>query len=87
LERIQHVIDSDFATVTYTEAIEQLEKVKDQFQYPVFWGADLQTEHERYLTEVIYKKPLFVITGSGFYMQKYRHGTKYQTFLLQFGDN
>ena len=61
LERIQHVIDSDFATVTYTEAIEQLEKVKDQFQYPVFWGADLQTEHERYLTEQIYKKPLFVI--------------------------
>ena len=60
LERIQHVIDSDFATVTYTEAIEQLEKVKDQFQYPVYWGADLQTEHERYLTEQIYKKPLFV---------------------------
>lgn len=61
LERIQNVIDSDFATVTYTEAIEQLEKVKDRFQYPVFWGADLQTEHERYLTEEIYKKPLFVI--------------------------
>ncbi len=61
LERIQHVIESDFATVTYTEAIEQLEKVKDQFQYPVFWGADLQTEHERYLTEQVYKKPLFVI--------------------------
>ena len=61
LERLQHVIDSDFATVTYTEAIEQLEKVKDQFQYPVYWGADLQTEHERYLTEQIYKKPLFVI--------------------------
>ncbi len=61
LERIQHVIDSDFATVTYTEAIEMLEKVKDQFQYPIFWGADLQTEHERYLTEQIYKKPLFVI--------------------------
>lgn len=61
LERIQHVIESDFATVTYTEAIEQLEKVKDQFQYPVYWGADLQTEHERYLTEQVYKKPLFVI--------------------------
>ena len=61
LERIQHVIETDFATVTYTEAIEQLEKVKDQFQYPVFWGADLQTEHERYLTEQVYKKPLFVI--------------------------
>ena len=61
LERLHHVVDSDFATVTYTEAIEQLEKVKDKFQYPVFWGADLQTEHERYLTEQVYKKPVFVI--------------------------
>lgn len=61
LERINSVIASDFAKVSYTEAIEILEKVKDRFQYPVFWGADLQTEHERYLTEEVYKKPLFVV--------------------------
>jgi len=61
IQRINSVIESDFAKVTYTEAIEILEKVKDKFQYPVFWGADLQTEHERYLTEQIFKKPLFVI--------------------------
>nr|WP_082174669.1 asparagine--tRNA ligase [Flexilinea flocculi] len=61
IQRINSVIESDFAKVTYTEAIEILEKVKDKFQYPVFWGADLQTEHERYLTEQVFKKPLFVI--------------------------
>ena len=51
IERLQGIVESDFATVTYTQAIELLEKHKDEFQYPVFWGADLQTEHERYLTE------------------------------------
>lgn len=61
IQRINAVIESDFAKVTYTEAIEILEKVKDKFQYPVYWGADLQTEHERYLTEQYFKKPLFVI--------------------------
>ncbi len=61
LERINHVVTSDFGRVTYTEAIEILEKVKDKFQYPVFWGCDLQTEHERYLTEEVFKKPIFVI--------------------------
>ena len=60
IERLHHIVDSDFARITYTEAVEILEKHKDKFQYPVFWGADLQTEHERYLTEEIFKKPTFV---------------------------
>lgn len=60
LERLDNIITSDFAHVTYTEAIELLEKVKDQFEYPVSWGCDLQTEHERYLTEQVFKKPVFV---------------------------
>ena len=60
IERINNIIESDFAHVTYTEAVEMLEKVKDRFDYPVFWGCDLQTEHERYLTEEIFKKPVFV---------------------------
>ena len=60
IERLQGIVESDFATVTYTQAIELLEKHKDEFQYPVFWGADLQTEHERYLTEKIFQKPVFV---------------------------
>ncbi len=60
LQRLQHIVDSDFARVTYTEAIEILEKHADQFQYPVFWGADLQTEHERYLTEQVFGQPVFV---------------------------
>lgn len=60
LDRLNNIVNSDFACITYTEAIKELEKVKDQFEYPVDWGVDLQTEHERYLTEEIYKKPLFV---------------------------
>ena len=64
LERLDGIIHSDFARVTYTEAVAQLEKVQQenpqQFDYPVSWGCDLQTEHERYLTEQIYKKPVFV---------------------------
>lgn len=60
LERLQHVVSSEFARVTYTEAIEILEKHNDKFDYKVSWGADLQTEHERYLTEEIYKRPVFV---------------------------
>lgn len=60
LERLQSIVDSDFATVTYTEAVEILEKHKEQFQFPVYWGADLQTEHERFLTEQVFKKPVFV---------------------------
>jgi asparaginyl-tRNA synthetase len=60
LERLEHVANSDFGHVTYTEAIEILEKNNDKFDYKVSWGCDLQTEHERYLTEEIFKKPLFV---------------------------
>ena len=60
LERLQNVVDADFGYVTYTEAIEILEKHKDRFEYPVYWGCDLQTEHERFLTEEIFKRPLFV---------------------------
>jgi len=60
IERLEHIINSDFAQCTYTEAVAQLEKVKEQFEYPVFWGCDLQTEHERYLTEKIYGMPVFV---------------------------
>jgi asparaginyl-tRNA synthetase len=60
IQRLQHVVDSDFGHVTYTEAIELLEKHNDKFDYKVHWGADLQTEHERYLTEEIFKRPVFV---------------------------
>ncbi len=60
IERLTHVMNSDFGHVTYTEAIEILEKNNDNFEYKVSWGCDLQTEHERYLTEQIFKKPLFV---------------------------
>ena len=61
LARLEGIVTSDYAKVTYTEAIEILEKVQDKFEYPVSWGCDLQTEHERYLTEEVYKKPVFVI--------------------------
>lgn len=60
LERLNHVMNSEFGHVTYTEAIELLEKNNDKFDYKVSWGCDLQTEHERYLTEEIFKKPVFV---------------------------
>ena len=60
IERLNHVANSDFGHVTYTEAIEILEKNNDNFDYKVSWGCDLQTEHERYLTEQVFKKPVFV---------------------------
>ncbi len=60
LDRLNNIVNSSFAHVTYTEAIEILKKEKDKFEYPVEWGADLQTEHERYLTEQVFKKPVFV---------------------------
>lgn len=60
LERLQNVVSSDFARVTYTEAVELLEKNNDKFEYKVSWGTDLQTEHERYLTEEVYGRPVFV---------------------------
>ena len=60
LARLDHVLKSDFGRISYTEAIEILEKNNDAFEYKVSWGCDLQTEHERYLTEEVFKKPLFV---------------------------
>lgn len=60
LERLHNVVASDFARITYTEAIELLEKNNDKFDYKVTWGTDLQTEHERYLAEEVYKRPVFV---------------------------
>jgi asparaginyl-tRNA synthetase len=59
-ERLEHVASSDFARVSYTEAVEILKKHNDQFDFPVDWGTDLQTEHERFLTEQVYKRPVFV---------------------------
>ncbi len=59
-DRLNHVANSDFGRVTYTEAIEILQKSSKEFQYPVSWGCDLQTEHERYLTEEVFKRPVFV---------------------------
>ena len=59
-ERLNHVLHSDFGHITYTEAIELLKPHNDIFQYKAEWGCDLQTEHERYLTEQIFKKPVFV---------------------------
>ena len=61
LERLTRLSESSYTKVTYTEAVELLEKSGEEFKYPVYWGADLQTEHERYLTEKIYKMPVFVI--------------------------
>ncbi|MDD6021141.1 MAG: asparagine--tRNA ligase [Oscillospiraceae bacterium] len=60
IERLTAVANSDFARVTYTDAVRILEEHNDKFEYKVFWGCDLQTEHERYLTEQIFKKPVFV---------------------------
>ena len=60
LDRLHHVLTSDFGHVTYTEAIQLLEPHNDSFDYPVHWGSDLQTEHERFLTETIFKRPVFV---------------------------
>ncbi len=60
IARLQHIVDSDFARVTYTEAVDMLQKCGAKFENKVEWGIDLQTEHERYLTEQIYKRPVFV---------------------------
>ena len=60
LDRLNNILNNDFGRITYTDAVALLEKHNDQFDYPVSWGCDLQTEHERYLTEVIFKKPVFV---------------------------
>ena len=60
LDRLNNILNNDFGRITYTDAVALLEKHNDQFEYPVSWGCDLQTEHERSLTEVIFKKPVFV---------------------------
>ena len=60
IDRLNNIVNSDFGRITYTEAVELLKKAGDRFDYPVEWGCDLQTEHERYITEEIYKKPVFV---------------------------
>ena len=59
-DRLHNVVNSDFGRITYTDAIKELEKVNEQFEYPVHWGTDIQTEHERYLTEKVFGKPVFV---------------------------
>ena len=61
LERLNHIVNSDFVRITYTEAVDILQKADRKFEYPVEWGLELQTEHERYLTEEVFKKPMFVI--------------------------
>ena len=60
LDRLENIVSNNFVRLDYTEAIKELEKVKDKFVFPVSWGIDLQSEHERYLTEVVYKKPVFL---------------------------
>ena len=60
LERLDNVVQSEFGRITYTEAVEILKKNNDKFDYKVEWGTDLQTEHERYLTEKVFNKPVFV---------------------------
>ena len=60
LERLRNVVDNDFGRITYTDAVKLLKDSGHKFDYPVEWGIDLQTEHERYLTEQVFKKPVFV---------------------------
>ena len=73
LERLDNILSNEFGRVTYTEAVDLLLKSGQQFEYPVEWGIDLQTEHERYLTEQIFKKPVFVtdypVEIKAFYMR------------------
>ena len=73
LDRLNNILNNDFGRITYTDAVALLEKHNDKFDYPVSWGCDLQTEHERYLTEVIFKKPVFVTDypkeSKAFYMK------------------
>lgn len=73
-DKLLHVVNSEFGVVEYTEAVDILKKADAKFQYPVEWGSDIQTEHERYLTEVVFKKPVFVINYpkdiKSFYMKQ-----------------
>lgn len=59
-ERLLNIVSSEFACISYTKAVESLQQSGEKFDYPVNWGSDLQTEHERYLTEKVFKKPVFV---------------------------
>ena len=78
LERLRHVESSDFGRVTYTEAIDLLQKSGQSFEYKPEWGAELQTEHERYLTEQVFKRPIFVTDYpkdcKAFYMKQNEDG-------------
>lgn len=78
IAKLQHVVDSDFARIDYTDAIEVLKKSGKTFVYPVEWGLDLQTEHERYLTDEYFKKPVFVVNYprkiKSFYMKQNADG-------------
>ena len=89
LERLNVILNSEFARVTYTEAVKILEQNNDNFDYKVFWGCDLQTEHERYLTEQIYKKPVFVTDYpkeiKAFYMKLNPDG-KYENLLTRMNE-
>lgn len=76
-ERLNNVVSSDFGRVTYTEAIELLQKSGHKFEFPVEWGCDLQTEHERYLTEQIFKKPVFV----------YNYPKEIKSFYMRLNDD
>jgi len=79
IQRLTDVAEQDFATITYTEAVEELLKVKDKFEYPVVWGNDLQSEHERYLTEVVFDQRPLIVTDypkdiKAFYMRENEDG-------------
>ncbi|MGE5329442.1 MAG: asparagine--tRNA ligase [Deltaproteobacteria bacterium] len=78
IEKLNSVVNSDFAVVQYTEAVELLKKSGKEFKYPVEWESDLQTEHERYLTEEVYNKPLFIVNYpkklKAFYMKQNSDG-------------
>ena len=84
LDRLNHVINSPFERVTYTEAVKLLQESGQKFDYPVEWGIDLQTEHERYLTEHIFKKPVFVTNYpkdiKAFYMRQNEDGKTVAAF-------
>ena len=73
-EKLLNVVNNDFAIVDYTDAIRILEEAKVEFEYPVYWGCDLQSEHERYITEQVYNKPVFLINYpkdiKSFYMKQ-----------------
>lgn len=77
-EKLRNVVDNDFAVVDYAQAVEILKNSGQSFQYPVDWGKDLQTEHERYLTDVVYKRPVFVVNYpkdiKSFYMKQNADG-------------